>query len=107
MLSGCVGMVSLSVLRESEAVLGPPYMHQRSPQRAYYLGETSPEADPLRVIEAVQDLHRWWGDRGEASPGQTRVENGSAAPPLVVNTHGWIQVRSMDFVQSPLYWSFT
>ena len=87
-------MISVSILRESDAILGPPYMHRRTPDRSYYIGDTTVEGDPLKVIQAVGELHKWWCHRPDEvfreSEPMTNTMYGKS--PLVVNTHGWIQV---------------
>jgi len=76
-------VVSLSLL--TSPVLGPPHLHQRAPQRCHFLGDVSPQGEPVRYMQAVRSLYAWYCQHSEGT-GQQRW------PPLVVNTHGWIQV---------------
>ena len=85
-----LGLVSLSILGPADAILGPPYMHQRRPEYSHFLGDVSPESDPLKVIRAVSSLHAIWQQENLHS--DIDQESGPALP-LIVNTNGWIQVN--------------
>ena len=77
------GLVSLTYLRQP--LFGPPFMRQLPPARAFFIGDTSPQSDPVRFVSAVEQLSAWHWD-------QQQHQAGSIPVPLVVNTAGWVKV---------------
>lgn len=75
------GLVSLHWL--DSPIFGPPHVRMRRPDLAHFLGDTSPQSDPAAYVEAVRSLCQHY---------HAQARTGNALPPLVVNTHGWIQV---------------
>jgi len=69
-------------------ILGPPHLHQRPPEMSHFLGDVSPQGEPERYLQAVRSLYAWYCQHS-GGMGHQRW------PPLVVNTHGWIQVRTL------------
>jgi hypothetical protein len=55
---------------------------------SHFLGDVSPQGEPERYLQAVRSLHAWYCHHSKGT-GQQRWA------PLVVNTHGWIQVRNL------------
>ncbi|XP_054993545.1 polynucleotide 5'-hydroxyl-kinase NOL9 [Sorex araneus] len=66
---GCISLLNIT-----EPVLGPPYTHQRTPQKMVYFGRTSCHNNYEGYIEAVKYVFATY--KREA--------------PLVVNTMGWM-----------------
>ena len=77
------GLVSLTYLRQP--LFGPPFMRQLQPARAFFIGDTSPQSDPVRFVSAVEQLCAWHWEQQQHRVGSTPV-------PLVVNTAGWVKV---------------
>lgn len=71
----------------TEPIFGAPHMHQRRPDASYYIGDVSPQGDPLRCSQAVLQLYGYYADKRN-DDGRPMVET----VPLVINTNGWIQV---------------
>ena len=82
-LSSAAGLVSLTYLRQP--LFGPPFMRQLQPARAVFIGDTSPQSDPVRFVSAVEQLCAWHWKQQQHRMGSTPV-------PLVVNTAGWVKV---------------
>lgn len=85
-VTALLGLASLHLV--DQPLLGPPHMHQRPPQFCQYLGDTSPQSDPRRCSQAVDYLCHCYRHKLHKA---ARSKAGHL-PPLVVNTHGWIQV---------------
>ena len=60
-------------------------MRQLQPARAFFIGDTSPQSDPVRFVSAVEQLCAWHWE-------QQQHQAGSIPAPLVVNTAGWVKV---------------
>lgn len=98
----CGGAVGLWVL--DQPVLGPAFTHQRSPLRAHYLGELSPQSCPDEYMGAIHQLLSYYQYEvqhlstflGEAAEGGRR----SDAVPLVINTQGWVKGLGEDLLRS-------
>ena len=86
------GVVSLVLL--TKPIFGPPHLHHRRPHRCHFVGDLSPEMDPAQYVRAVRALYRWYCQ--EAGQPDANDESRDVWPPLVINTHGWIQVGSHD-----------
>lgn len=74
----------------SGPVFGPPWMQQAArpdlkPWVVRYLGDTSPQGDPVGYLRAVQAL---LADAAAAFPNA----------PVVVNTHGWTRGTGLDLL---------
>ncbi|KAJ9508458.1 hypothetical protein QJQ45_011990 [Haematococcus lacustris] len=67
------GLVALTLLRGP--LLGPPCTHPRTPARAYYLGDTSPQTDPGQYLAAARSLLAWY-----TSPACLAASRQAAAP---------------------------
>ncbi len=80
-------MVSLTYL--DRPVYGLPHMHQRKPDQARFVGHLSAERDPVAYRGAVQELLSWHAAH------HTSV-------PLVINTCGWIKVRTLVCFNLPV-----
>lgn len=76
--------MSLSLVEQ--AVTGLPHEHLRRPWHAVFVGDISPQSDPLRYVNAVQQLYGRWCEEVQARRGPP--------PPLLINTNGWIKVAS-------------
>lgn len=80
------GLVSLTLL--DKPVFGPPHLHMQQPTRSHFIGDLSPQGNPLHYLASVRSLYDWyWNHCGSKQQGST------VKPPLVVNTHGWIKVH--------------
>lgn len=78
------GLVSLTLL--DKPVFGPPHLHMQQPTRSHFIGDLSPQGNPLHYLASVRSLYDWyWNHCGSKQQGST------VKPPLVVNTHGWIK----------------
>eukprot|EP00884_Botryococcus_braunii_P005046 jgi/Botrbrau1/14542/Bobra.0212s0009.1 len=86
------GLVSLSLVEE--AISGLPHEHLRRPWQAIFVGDISPQTDPLRYIKAVQQLYSSWCQEVQTWPGP--------CPPLLINTNGWIKGIGYDTLCSLL-----
>lgn len=78
------GLVSLSLL--DQPLLGPPHMHMRPPMKSHFIGELSPQGSPLHYLACLRSLHQGYRQHCTA-----QQEAGLPAPPLVINTQGWIK----------------
>ncbi|XP_019647321.1 PREDICTED: polynucleotide 5'-hydroxyl-kinase NOL9-like [Branchiostoma belcheri] len=79
------GFVSLTHV--TTPTLGPPFTHQKTPDRCCYYGHLSPNDDPDRYIRTVKYVHQ--GYRGDA--------------PLIVNTMGWTQGLGLHLLMDTLH----
>lgn len=102
LLQHCVppaaGLVSLTYLRQP--LFGPPFMRQLQPARAFFIGDTSPQSDPVRFVSAVEQLCAWHWE-------QQRHQAGSTPVPLVVNTAGWVKVGRLHMPSVGSGWTST
>lgn len=84
----CAGLVSLTLL--DKPVFGPPHLHMQQPTRCHFIGDLSPQGNPLHYLASVRSLYDWYlNQSGRKEQGNT------VRPPLVVNTHGWIKVHNL------------
>lgn len=60
------------------------HSHTDSPT---HQGDVSPESDPGRYIQSLQQLISWYWSSAAAAAG---APPGAPPPPLVINTHGWV-----------------
>lgn len=79
------GLVSLTLL--DKPLFGPPHMHMQHPTRSHFIGDLSPQGNPLHYLSSVRSLHRWYWSQCDK-----QQDGPYARPPLVINTHGWIKV---------------
>ncbi|XP_078676622.1 LOW QUALITY PROTEIN: polynucleotide 5'-hydroxyl-kinase NOL9-like [Branchiostoma floridae x Branchiostoma belcheri] len=79
------GFVSLTHV--TSPTLGPPFTHQKTPDRCCYYGHLSPNDDPDRYVRTVKYVHQ--GYRGDA--------------PLIVNTMGWTQGMGLHLLMDTLH----
>ena len=79
------GLLSLTLLEKP--LFGPPHAHMQQPTRCHFIGDLSPQGNPLHYLSSVRSLYDWYCNH--SAPQQ---EGASVRPPLVVNTHGWIKV---------------
>jgi len=83
----CAGLLSLHFLRQP--LHGPPGQHQRQPEHACFIGDMSAQSHPTLYSACVKALTKHLrahiGDHATAQ---------HSAVPVVVNTPGWIKVRS-------------
>lgn len=79
------GLVSLT--RVDAPVFGLPLLRQRSPCRAHFIGDTSPESNPVGYLTAVQSLITWFFQ-----------QEFSRSAPLILNTNGWIKGLGYDLL---------
>ncbi|QDZ20713.1 polynucleotide 5'-hydroxyl-kinase [Chloropicon primus] len=77
------GSVSLTFV--ASPIAGPPFMHPRKPERACFVGDTTPKSDPVLYFNSVVHLMDWYAAHGL---GALRSRN---LAPLVVNTPGWVK----------------
>lgn len=80
--SSCAGLISLHTL--TQPLLGRPHTHQRPPDKAVFIGDITPAADPPAFVSAAAQMYTTYlaGSTAQAS----RV------PSLVINTPGWVKV---------------
>ena len=77
--------MSLTLLEKP--LFGPPHLHMQQPTRCHFIGDLSPQGNPLHFLSSVRSLYDWyWNHAG------TKQQGNTVRPPLVVNTHGWIKV---------------
>ncbi|GAB4817782.1 hypothetical protein N2152v2_004828 [Parachlorella kessleri] len=101
------GLVSLSML--TQPVLGPPHMHLHRPAISYFVGDLSPESDPLRYLRCIREMYRGYQHAASATAAaavqqqltthdvtSTPQAATGQLPPLVVNTHGWVKGLGLD-----------
>lgn len=80
------GLLSLHFL--TDPIFGPPHLHQRRPDFTQFIGDVSPQSEIQQCSAAVHRLYESY--RMHCSHQDSGITNQS---PLVVNTHGWIQVH--------------
>ena len=83
-------------------------MHQRRPQRACFVGDTTQKTDPVLYLNSVVHLVTWYRERGLGAlraardgRGATEAAAGAAAQnmaPLVINTPGWVKGLGFDIL---------
>ena len=97
------GLVSVSLVQQP--VLGPPHMHLLPPAAAHFVGDLSPACDPAAYLQHVRSLYQWYCQHAAAATGslasggqsgQQQPPQQLAWPPLVVNTHGWVNGMGFD-----------
>lgn len=76
-------------------LLGPPFTHCSQPFRSLFLGSSSPERDPDAYLESLRQLVDTYRD---GSLVRDTSAAGGLAPPLVVNTHGWVKGMGFDML---------
>ncbi|CAG9465771.1 unnamed protein product [Pedinophyceae sp. YPF-701] len=81
---GCLSWTLLT-----EPLFGPPHLQQRRPDAAFFVGDTSPQHDPMKYVRAVAALAK---------------HHAAVAPyaPLVINTHGWVRGMGLDLLADAL-----
>ncbi|ORY30532.1 hypothetical protein BCR39DRAFT_528588 [Naematelia encephala] len=88
---GCGGVVGLWTI--DQPVLGPPFTHPLSPQRAHYLGTYTPLTCPDEYIAAVRHIleHHRYEVQYPLNPTTSETGKRTDIVPLVVNTQGWVK----------------
>ncbi len=77
----------MSVTLLDKPLFGPAHMHMQQPTKSHFIGDLSPQSNPLHYLSSIGSLHEWyWDHSGTNKDGET------VRPPLVINTHGWIKV---------------
>lgn len=89
------GLVSLTLL--DKPLFGPPHMHMRHPTRSHFIGDLSPQGNPLHYLSSVRSLHQWYWSQCDK-----QQDGPHARPPLVINTHGWIKGLGLDLLAQVL-----
>lgn len=88
------GLVSLTLI--DKPLYGPPHLHMQQPTRCHFIGDLSPQGNPVHYLSSVRSLYDWyWSHSGTTQQGNT------VRAPLVVNTHGWIKVHHAWLVSEP------
>ncbi|KAH9483285.1 Polynucleotide 5'-hydroxyl-kinase GRC3 [Psilocybe cubensis] len=95
------GMVSLNVI--SSPILGPPFTHPTLPNRAHFIGSTTPRSSPSHYLDAVLSLIQAYRLDIQTptldfddSEDETLI---SDVIPIVVNTMGWSKGLGFDLTQ--------
>ena len=88
------GMLSISVL--DSPIVGPSHHHMRLPDHGSFFGRLTSEANPVSYIAALRQVYN--DSCKEARPVQLR-DGSEVHMPLIVNTPGWVKVRSPDMLQ--------
>ena len=91
--TGCwaAGMVSASVLEAP--VVAPAHHHVRLTDHGSFFGRLTSEANPVSYLAALQQVFTDFCR--DAVP--VSLPDGSSTPmPLVVNTPGWVKVRTQN-----------
>ena len=81
----CAGLVSITLL--AKPIFGAPHMHLQPPTKSHFIGDLSPQGNPLHYLSSIRSLHHWYCNHC-----RTDREGCADRPPLVINTHGWIKV---------------
>ncbi|XP_014442085.1 polynucleotide 5'-hydroxyl-kinase NOL9 [Tupaia chinensis] len=71
---GCVSLLNIT-----EPVLGPPFMHQRKPQKMVYYGKTSCRSSYENYIEIIKYVFSSYKKES----------------PLIINTMGWVSEQGL------------
>lgn len=82
---------TVSLTRVTEPLLGPPFTHVRTPEKAYFLGHVSPASQPDSYCTAIRSL----------------IEHArQVAPraPLLVNTMGWVNGLGLSLLVDVIRW---
>ncbi|DBB09307.1 hypothetical protein WJX82_006257 [Trebouxia sp. C0006] len=89
------GLVSLTLL--DKPLFGPAHMHMQQPTKSHFIGDLSPQSNPLHYLSSIRSLHEWyWNHSGTTKDGET------VRPPLVINTHGWIKGLGFELLAQVL-----
>lgn len=83
---------TVSLTRVTRPLMGPPFTHVRTPEKAYFLGHVSPASQPDAYCEAVRALIEY----------ARKVE---PRTPLFVNTMGWISGLGLSLLIDVIRWS--
>ncbi|XP_065311586.1 uncharacterized protein [Dermacentor albipictus] len=82
---------TVSLTRVTEPLLGPPFTHVRTPEKAYFLGHVSPASQPDSYCTAVRALI----DHARQVAPKT---------PLLVNTMGWVNGLGLSLLVDTIRW---
>ncbi|KAH8022550.1 hypothetical protein HPB51_025262 [Rhipicephalus microplus] len=80
---------TVSLTRVTEPLLGPPFTHVRTPEKAYFLGHVSPASQPDSYCMAIRALI-------------DHARKVAPRAPLLVNTMGWVNGKSRFCASSVL-----
>lgn len=86
----------LSLHRLEAPVVGPPHANIRRPELAFFVGTTTSKTEPLLYSAAVRALVEQYAAAGRDSA--SLAAGGTLAPPLVVNTDGWVKGMGEDLL---------
>lgn len=82
---------TVSLTRVTEPLLGPPFTHVRTPEKAYFLGHVSPASQPDSYCTAIRALI----DHARQVAPKT---------PLLVNTMGWVNGLGLSLLVDVIRW---
>ncbi|DBA97526.1 TPA: hypothetical protein ACH3X1_015224 [Trebouxia sp. C0004] len=89
------GLVSVTLL--DKPLFGPAHMHMQQPTKSHFIGDLSPQSNPLHYLSSIRSLHEWyWNHSG------TNKHGVIVRPPLVINTHGWIKGLGFELLAQVL-----
>ncbi|KAK8767724.1 hypothetical protein V5799_005496 [Amblyomma americanum] len=83
---------TVSLTRVTRPLMGPPFTHIRTPEKAYFLGHVSPASQPDAYCEAVRALIE-------------HARKVSPQTPLFVNTMGWISGLGLSLLVDVIRWA--
>uniref|UniRef100_A0A224YW57 Polynucleotide 5'-hydroxyl-kinase GRC3/NOL9 n=1 Tax=Rhipicephalus zambeziensis TaxID=60191 RepID=A0A224YW57_9ACAR len=82
---------TVSLTRVTEPLLGPPYTHVRTPEKAYFLGHVSPASQPDSYCTAIRTLI-------------DHARKVAPRAPLLVNTMGWVNGLGLSLLVDVIRW---
>ncbi|XP_075551440.1 uncharacterized protein LOC142584953 [Dermacentor variabilis] len=82
---------TVSLTRVTEPLLGPPFTHVRTPEKAYFLGHVSPASQPDSYCTAVRALI-------------DHARQVAPKAPLLVNTMGWVNGLGLSLLVDTIRW---
>ncbi|KAF8333007.1 hypothetical protein F5887DRAFT_995172 [Amanita rubescens] len=92
------GMVALNIIEDH--CFGPPFSHPTSPNRAHYIGATTPLSSPAHYLASVQALFQAYELDLRTPLLSSDVPNHIRdVIPLLVNTMGWNKGIGADLTQ--------
>eukprot|EP00803_Ostreobium_quekettii_P008059 evm.model.scf_3097.1 EVM.evm.TU.scf_3097.1 scf_3097:9286-16282(+) len=80
------GLVSINLVKDP--ILGTPETYTTQEQ-AYFMGAIEPGVNPQLYLSSISQLNEWW---------QEHHCSRKDAPPLVVNTCGWVTGMGLDLL---------
>nr|XP_037280980.1 polynucleotide 5'-hydroxyl-kinase NOL9-like isoform X2 [Rhipicephalus microplus] len=82
---------TVSLTRVTEPLLGPPFTHVRTPEKAYFLGHVSPASQPDSYCMAIRALI-------------DHARKVAPRAPLLVNTMGWVNGLGLSLLTDVIRW---